>query len=64
MRMRTLLPLIDLLALAACKDEKKAEPTNTSNPPAASTTAPASPTPAPGAPAIPGPAPANKPAAQ
>jgi hypothetical protein len=61
MRMRTLLPLIGLLALGACKDEKKADTTNTSNPPAASTTAPANPTSAPGAPA--NPAPANKPGA-
>ena len=59
MRMRTLLPLIGLLALAACKDEKKAE---TTNPPPASTTAPANPAPAPGAPA--NPPPANKPTAQ
>ncbi|GEP08078.1 hypothetical protein [Methylobacterium oxalidis] len=56
MRLRTLLPLVGLLALAACKDEKKAE---TTNPPPASTTAPANP--APGAPA--NPPPANKPAA-
>ena len=28
MRMRILLPLIGLLALGACKDEKKAEKTN------------------------------------
>jgi hypothetical protein len=55
MRLRNLLPLVGMLALGACKDEKKAE-----NPaPPASTTAPATPTP----PATnANPAPATKPA--
>lgn len=52
MRMRTLLPIIGLLALGACKDEKKAEAPKTTNPPAATPTAPVTP------------APANKPAGQ
>lgn len=52
MRYRTLLPLIGLLALAACKDStpKKTEPTN---PPPASTA------PAPPPPAAPNTAPVN-----
>ena len=44
MRMRILLPLIGLLALGACKDEKKAEKTDAATPPAASAAAPAGPT--------------------
>ena len=66
MRMRTILPLIGLLALAACKDEKKAENTSTGNPAATGTVAPT--TPAPSGPATPATnppaAPANKPPAQ
>ena len=64
MRMRTILPLIGLLALAACKDEKKAENTNTSNPAATGTAAPTSPAPSGPAtpPTNPPAAPANKPA--
>ena len=52
MRLRHLLPLVGLLALGACKDEKKPEP---ANPPATTT-------PAPGAPTTP--APATKPPGQ
>ncbi|HEV7445818.1 MAG TPA: hypothetical protein VGO18_24795 [Steroidobacteraceae bacterium] len=68
MRMRTLLPLIGLLALGACQDEKKANATNQTSPPAATNTAPpTTPPPGPNA-AAPGtptnPAPANKPAGQ
>ena len=44
MRMRILLPLIGLLALGACKEEKKAEKTDTATPPAASAAASANPT--------------------
>ena len=44
MRMLKLLPLIGLLALGACKDEKKAEKTDTAAPPTASAAAPANPT--------------------
>jgi hypothetical protein len=62
MRLRTLLPLFGLLALGACKDEKKPEPTNSAAPPASTTVAPAKPAPAPGTPSTP--APANKPAGQ
>lgn len=62
MRMRTLLPIIGLLALGACKDEKKAEKTNAANPPATSTPAPTAPAPAPGVPVTP--APTSKPAGQ
>ncbi|CAO4135363.1 hypothetical protein OFEAOIEE_LOCUS3105 [Methylorubrum extorquens] len=59
MRLRNLLPLVGLLALGACKDEKKAE--NTTPPASTSSTAPANPTP----PATTtNPAPANKPAGQ
>ncbi|WFT81240.1 MULTISPECIES: hypothetical protein [unclassified Methylobacterium] len=68
MRARTLLPFIALLALTACKDEKKADTTNTANPPAATTAAPASPptgspaAPTPPSPATPtNPSPATKP---
>lgn len=43
MRMRYLLPLVGLLALTACKDEKKAE--NPAPPPASTSTAPANPAP-------------------
>jgi hypothetical protein len=57
MRIRFLLPLIGLLALTACKDEKKAE--NPAPPPATTSTAPATPAPPP---ANTNPAPANKPA--
>ncbi|WP_152997355.1 hypothetical protein [Methylobacterium sp. GXS13] len=56
MRIRYLLPLAGMLALAACKDEKKAE--NTAPPPPPATTAPANPAPPP---ATTNPAPANKP---
>lgn len=62
MRMRTLLPLIGLLALGACNDDKKAEKTNAVNPPAATVPAPTAPTPAPSGPVTP--APATKPAGQ
>ncbi|WFT80278.1 hypothetical protein QA634_34800 [Methylobacterium sp. CB376] len=56
MRACTLLPLIALLALTACKDEK-ADTTSTANPPAATTAAPASPpTGSPAAPTPPSPA--------
>ena len=41
MGMLKLLPLIGLLALGACQDEKKAEKTDTTTPPKASTAAPA-----------------------
>lgn len=44
MRMLQLLPLIGLIALGACQDEKKAEKTDAAAPPKASATAPASPT--------------------
>ena len=44
MRMFKVLPLIGLLALGACKDEKKAEKTDTAAPPTASAAAPANPT--------------------
>ena len=43
MRMRYLLPLVGLLALTACHDEKKAE--NPPSPPTSTSTAPANPTP-------------------
>lgn len=56
MRLRNLLPIVGLLALAGCKDEKKAEAPSAPTPPAATTTAPATP-----APATPVPAPATKP---
>lgn len=62
MRIRTLLPLVGLLALAACKDEKKAEAPKTTNPPAASTPAPTTPAATPTTPITP--APATKPAGQ
>lgn len=56
MRIRYLLPLVGLLALTACKDEKKAE--NPAAPPPPASTAPANPAP----PATTtNPAPANKP---
>lgn len=56
MRIRYLLPLVGLLALTACKDEKKAE--NSPAPPPPASTAPANPAP----PATTtNPAPANKP---
>jgi uncharacterized lipoprotein YajG len=56
MRIRYLLPLVGLLALTACKDEKKAE--NPAPPPPSASTAPANPAP----PATTtNPAPANKP---
>lgn len=56
MRIPYLLPLVGLLALGACKDEKKAENTAPSPPPASA--APANPAP----PATTtNPAPANKP---
>ena len=44
MRMLKLLPLIGLIALGACQDEKKAEKTDTAAPPTASAAAPANPT--------------------
>jgi putative membrane protein len=44
MRMLKLLPLVGLLALGACKDEKKAEKSGDAASPTATTTAPASPT--------------------
>ena len=56
MRIRYLLPLVGMLALAACKDEKKAE--NPAPPPAPATTAPANPA---SPPATTNPTPANKP---
>lgn len=63
MRLRTLVPLVGLLALTACKDEKKAEA-----PPATPPAPSAAPTPAtPPAPASPTPSvtpPAEKPAGQ
>lgn len=63
MRMRTLLPLVGLIALTACKDEKKAE-APPANPPASSAaTAPADTVP-PAAPAGTDTAPASKPAGQ
>lgn len=43
MQMLKLLPLVGVLALAACKDEKKAETPNTSGQPAATSTAPVNP---------------------
>lgn len=62
MRMRTLMPLIGLLVLGGCNDEKKAEKTNAANPSAATVPATTAPTPAPSAPVTP--APATKPAGQ
>jgi hypothetical protein len=62
MRMRNLLPLVGLLALGACNDEKKAEKPNPANSPAITTPAPPPSSPAPGAPVTP--APAQKPAGQ
>jgi len=62
MRMRTLIPLIGMLALGACNDEKKAEKANAANPPATTAPAPTAPAPAPGASVTP--APATKPAGQ
>lgn len=59
MRMRYLLPLVGLLALTACKDEKKAE--NPAPPAATTSTAPANPT-ASTTTTTTNPAPANKPA--
>nr|WP_172685423.1 hypothetical protein [Methylobacterium oryzae]AGO88368.1 protein of unassigned function [Methylobacterium oryzae CBMB20] len=63
MRLRILVPLAGLLALAACKDEKKAE-----TPPANPVAPPATPVPAnPASPVVPAPAtkpPAEKPASQ
>lgn len=63
MRIGYLLPLVGLLALTACKDEKKAEA-----PPPPAPTAPAPTTAAPANPAPPAsntnPAPASKPAGQ
>jgi hypothetical protein len=56
MRIRYLLPLVGLLALTACKDEKKAETPPPPPPPAG--TAPANPAPPA---ATTNPAPANKP---
>jgi putative membrane protein len=44
MRMLKLLPLVGLLALGACKDEKKAEKTDTGTAPAASTATSGNPT--------------------
>lgn len=57
MRLRHLLPLVGLLALGACKDEKKAE--NPAPPAAANSTAAANPT---STTTTTNPAPANKPA--
>ena len=58
MRIRYLLPLAGLLALTACKDEKKAENAAPPPPPPPASTAPANPAP----PATTtNPAPANKP---
>lgn len=50
MRLRTILPVVGLLALAACNDSSnQTGSTNQTNPPPAATTAPANPTaPAPG----------------
>ncbi len=62
MRIRTLLPFVGLLTLAACQEEKKAEAPKTTNPPAASTAAPTTPAGTPTQPVTP--APANKPAGQ
>ena len=45
MRIRYLLPLVGMLALAACKDEKKAENTVPPPPPPPAATAPANPAP-------------------
>ncbi|CAO4157278.1 hypothetical protein DHODJN_25920 [Methylorubrum extorquens] len=56
MRLRNLLPLVGLLALGACKDDKAENPA-----PLASTTGTATATPAPKATTT-NPAPANKPA--
>ncbi|MBE7200135.1 hypothetical protein ACLBX9_13270 [Methylobacterium sp. A49B] len=56
MRIRYLLPLVGLLALTACKDEKKADAPAPPPPPAS--TAPANPAPPP---TTTNPAPANKP---
>ena len=58
MRIRYLLPLVGMLALAACKDEKKAENTAPPPPPPPVTTAPAKPAPPP---TTTNPAPTNKP---
>ena len=58
MRIRYLLPLVGMLALAACKDEKKAENAAPPPPPPPATTAPANHMPPP---ATTNPAPANKP---
>lgn len=57
MRLLKLLPLVGLLALGACKDEKKAE--NPAPPAAITSTAPANPTAT-----TTSPAPDNKPAAR
>ncbi len=63
MRLLTLVPLAGLLALTACKDEKKAE-----TPPANPVSNPTTPVPAnPSSPVVPAPAatpPAEKPAGQ
>ena len=57
MRMRTILPLLGLLVLAACHDDTKAASINRTNPPATTgSMAPINPTPA-------NPAPDSKPAA-
>ncbi|ACL61394.1 hypothetical protein [Methylobacterium nodulans] len=60
MHIHTVLPLIALLALAACKDEKKADTTGTASPPTGNTVAP---TPPPANPSAPSGAPANPPPA-